>query len=126
VTRPNSSGTADKEAELPKMTDKLTRWVLQPKESKTLYAKFYSTKTGSFKQDLLFEIVGSYRPFTLTANASCEFPTINQNPKNLFKHQKRTRPTTEPDSFVSKSFIASENVFDFGPLLIGKNPETRS
>jgi len=126
VTRPNSSGTADKEAELPKMTDKLTRWVLQPKESKTLYAKFYSTKTGSFKQDLLFEIVGSYRPFTLTANATCEFPTINQNPKNLFKHQKRTRPTTEPDSFVSKSFIASENVFDFGPLLIGKNPETRS
>ena len=33
-------------------TDKQTRWVLQPKESKTLYVKFYSTKTGVFKQDI--------------------------------------------------------------------------
>ena len=28
------------------MTDKQTRWVLQPKESKKLYVKFFSTKTG--------------------------------------------------------------------------------
>ena len=33
-------------------TDKQTRWVLQPKESKILYVKFYSTKTGVFKQDI--------------------------------------------------------------------------
>lgn len=31
---------------LPPMTDKQTRWVLQPKESKKLYVKFFSTKTG--------------------------------------------------------------------------------
>lgn len=30
----------------PPMTDKQTRWVLQPKESKKLYVKFFSTKVG--------------------------------------------------------------------------------
>lgn len=44
----NAEPTDDK----PKLHDKATRWVLQPKESKTLYVKFYSTKTGVFKQDL--------------------------------------------------------------------------
>ena len=31
---------------LPPMTDKQTRWVLQPKESRKLYVKFFSTKVG--------------------------------------------------------------------------------
>jgi len=31
-----------------------------------------------------------------------------------------------PESYLSKVFVSSENVFDFGPLLIGKNPQQRS
>ncbi len=128
--RPNSQDTSQKDnidhGDGSKLTDKLTRWVLQPKESKTLYVKFYSTKTGPYKQELLFEIVGSYKPFTLTANAICEFPSINHNPRNLFLQQKKVRPATEPESFLSKVYVNSEGVFDFGPLLIGKNPEQRN
>jgi len=107
------------------MTDKQTRWVLQPKESKKLYVKFFSTKTGPQDQVLQFEIVGSYKNFNLHAKASCDFPTISQNPRNLYLQQKKTRPTTEPESFLSKTFVVSENVFDFGPLLIGKDAEKR-
>ena len=55
----------------------------------------------------------------------CEFPTINQNPRNLFLSQKKVRPPTEPDSFLQKTFVLQENAFDFGPLLIGKDPEKR-
>lgn len=33
---------------LPPMTDKVTRWILQPKESKKLYVKFFSTKIGTY------------------------------------------------------------------------------
>jgi len=110
---------------LPKMTDKQTRWVLQPKESKKLYVKFFSTKTGQQDQVLQFEIVGSYKGFNLNAKASCDFPTISQNPRNLYLNQKKSRPTTEPESFLSKTFVASENTFDFGPLLIGKDSEKR-
>ena len=36
----------DEGNKIPPMTDKQTRWVLQPKESKKLYVKFFSTKTG--------------------------------------------------------------------------------
>jgi hypothetical protein len=62
---------------LPPMTDKQTRWVLEPKESKKLYVKFFSTKTGPQDQVLQFEIVGSYKPFNLNAKASCDFPMIS-------------------------------------------------
>ena len=107
------------------MTDRQTRWVLKPKESTKLYVKFFSTKTGHYDQALQFEIVGSYKPFTLNAKAVCEFPTINQNPRNLFLSQKKVRPPTEPESFLQKTFVLQENAFDFGPLLIGKDPEKR-
>ena len=39
---------------------------------------------------------------------------------------KRTRPTAVPDCFLSRSFVLSENTFDFGPLLIGKNAEKKT
>jgi hydrocephalus-inducing protein len=34
---------------------------------------------------------------------------------------KKKRPTTLPECYLSKMFVQSENVFDFGPLLIGKS-----
>lgn len=61
-----------------------TRWILQPKESKKLYIKFFSKNIGNFDQVMQFEIVGSYRPFNLNLNAVCEFPTINSNYRNVF------------------------------------------
>ena len=39
---------------------------------------------------------------------------------------KKTRPTQPPESYLQKCFVVSENVFDFGPLLIGKDPEKRN
>jgi len=88
----NPPGTAEGEdnkeedtgPKLPPMTDKQTRWVLEPKESKKLYVKFFSTKTGPQDQVMQFEIVGSYKPFNLNSKASCDFPTISQNPRNLY------------------------------------------
>lgn len=48
----NPDGDADPEEEgkekLPPMNDKPTRWILEPKETKKLYVKFFSTKVGSF------------------------------------------------------------------------------
>ena len=55
----NAASNKDAEAKeeddgpkLPPMTDKQTRWVLQPKEVKKLYVKFFSTKTGQQDQVL--------------------------------------------------------------------------
>ena len=39
--------------------------------------------------------------------------------------QKKSRPSQAPDSYLQKCFVVSENTFDFGPLLIGKDSEKR-
>ena len=49
----------------PQFSEKETRWVIQPKESKKLYIKFFSTKIGTYPENLQFEVVGSYKTFTL-------------------------------------------------------------
>ena len=108
------------------MNQKQTRWILDPKESKKLYVKFFSKKVGDFNQILEFEIVGSYRPFRLNLHGTCVFPMISTNPRNVFLSQKRVRPPTAPDSYLSKCYVNSEGTFDFGPLLIKKDPEKRN
>ena len=52
-------------------------------------------------------------------------PSINTNYKNVFFNHKRTRPAEAPASYLEKTFIVSENLFDFGPLLIGKDSTAR-
>ena len=108
------------------MTKDKTRWVLGPKESAKLYIKFFSQTVGSFSQTIKFEIVGSPRAFDLNVVALCELPRLNEFYKNVFMSHKKTRPPQLPDSIVQKTFIVSENVFDFGPLLIKKDPELRA
>ena len=46
--------------------------------------KFFSTKIGAFTENLQFEIVGSYKTFTLPVTGVCEFPTINMASRNLY------------------------------------------
>lgn len=74
------------------MTKDQTRWVLGAKEAKKVYIKFFSQRVGSFSQVLKFEIVGSLRPFDLSLQAVCEFPTINSGYRNVFMIHKKTRP----------------------------------
>jgi len=109
---------------LPPLTDNVTRWVLNPKETKKLYIKFFSTKIGTFSETLQFEIIGSYKSFNLPITGLCEFPTINQNVKNMYMNIKKARPA-EKENIIIKSYIQSENLFEFGPLLIKKDAEKR-
>jgi hypothetical protein len=44
----------------------------------------------------------------------------------VFLQQKRLRPPTAPESYLQKCYVNSEGCFDFGPLLIKKDPEKRS
>jgi len=117
---------AEGEDALPQMTKDHTRWVLGPKETKKVYVKFFSQRTGAFSQVLKFEIVGSLRSFELALQAGCEFPTINSFYRNVFMNHKKTRPIQQAESLLAKTFVVSENTFDFGPLLIKKDPERRA
>lgn len=110
---------------LPPLSDSITRWVLNPKESKKLYIKFFSTKIGLFTETLQFEIIGSYKSFNLPLTGLCEFPTINQNVKNMYMNIKKTRPV-DKENLIIKSYVTSESLFEFGPLLIKKDSEKRA
>jgi hydrocephalus-inducing protein len=39
---------------------------------------------------------------------------------------KKHRPHHAPESYLSKVFVLAEKNFDFGPILVGKDPEQRS
>ncbi len=49
-----------------------------------------------------------------------DFPQISNLPKNIFYSWKKSRPLNPPECYLSKCYIPTENVFDFGPLLISK------
>jgi hydrocephalus-inducing protein len=125
-SQPAEGEEAEPENKEPEMTDTKTRWIIQPKESCTLYIKFFTEEVGDFPQTLNFEIVGSTRQFALNLKACCAMPSINTNYKNVFFNQKRTRPPTAPESYLEKTYVVSEGVFDFGPLLIGKDSTKRA
>jgi len=46
--------------------------------------------------------------------------------RSIYYNVKKNRPLNPPESYISKAYITNENVFDFGPLLIGKNAEKRN
>lgn len=92
IWTPKDGQVPDESDKLPEMSSTVSRWILNPKETKKLYIKFFSKNIGNFDQVLQFEIVGSYRPFNLNLNAICEFPTINSNYRNVFMAQKKSRP----------------------------------
>ena len=51
---------------------------------------------------------------------------ISTYSKNIYYNVKKSRPLNPPESYISKAFITSENIFDFGPLCIGKDPTKRN
>jgi hydrocephalus-inducing protein len=51
---------------------------------------------------------------------------LSNVPKTLFWNLKKSRPPTCPECYLSKAYVLSENTFDFGPLLIGKNAQRKN
>jgi len=100
-----------------------TRWVLPAKDSVEVLIKFYSERTGEFIQDLNFGIVGGDKKVTLSLKGNCEYPMLSDKPKTIFVAYERR--ATKPPVFGEKRFDKQRNVFDFGPLLIGKEFDKR-
>jgi hydrocephalus-inducing protein len=98
-----------------------TRWVIPPESTLRLYIKFFSKVPGNFESTLTFENSYNLKKIAIPVSGRTDFPSISNIPKNLFNAVKKSRPATVPECYLSKSYVLSENVFDFGPLLIGKN-----
>lgn len=102
-----------------------SRWIIEGKTSVYILVKFFSKEVGNYENNLVFEIMGSTKHFNLPCSCSCQFPIINSDPRNVFLRRKKGRPPTIPDCYISKSYVMSEGRYDFGPLLIGKNPDRK-
>jgi hydrocephalus-inducing protein len=95
--------------------------VIPPETTLRLYVKFFSKKGGNFDSTLTFENNFNLKKISIPVSGRTDFPSISNQPKQLFSNVKKARPTSVPECYLSKSYILSENTFDFGPLLIGKN-----
>ena len=115
----------DEEAEKDIEFEENSRWIIKPRAKKILYIKFFATKVGEYKDKLSFEIQGQptqNTKYDLLMQAECEFPKINDNLRNVFMHHTRGRPTQKG---ISKQLMTKSGIFQFGPLLIGKDSENK-
>eukprot|EP00794_Sanderia_malayensis_P018879 gene18879-20779_t len=94
------------------------RWVVPASGTVKLRIRFSSQELGQFDQTLSFEIVGTRRRYQLFCRGVCCFPTISREPRIVFPHRKKYR---KPEDIVQKKFILSNETYEFGPLLAGKN-----
>ena len=96
-----------------------TRWVVEANSSVKFVVKFHSNEIHRLDACLNFEVVGGgARPFMLPCVGHCEVPTINADPRNVFMNRAKARLETSPP--VSKKYIMSRDVYEFGPLLTWK------
>eukprot|EP00935_MAST-01C_sp_MAST-1C-sp1_P000586 g586.t1 len=101
---------------------KSVRWIIQPGEEVRFNVQFNSTQVGRFDSALGFEIVGGSREYTLLCSGLCAVPTINSDPRNVFMNRVKGRPERV---LVQKKYVMNKQVFEFGPLLINKDPRLR-
>eukprot|EP00961_Rhodomonas_salina_P161788 2179182-Rhodomonas_salina.1 len=85
----------------------------------------HAEDTGRCEAVLGFEIMGGGvilrgRQFGLPVRGTCAYPQISQNYQSLYYRKMKTRGENQ---IVSKQYIISKNVFEFGPLLVGKERE---
>jgi len=103
-----------------------TRWIIPPNSVLTLLVRFFSKVVGSYETTLTFENSFGLRKINCPVSAKSDFPVISTIPKNLYWAVKKARPTNPPDSYISKAFIQSESLYEFGPLLIGKSADKKN
>ena len=102
-----------------------SEWIIPSKKTAILVVNFFSKTVGSFDTKFDFEAFFSTKQYSLNLNGKSDFPMISTMPKNIFWNFRKNRPANPPESYLSKSFIYSENVFEFGPLLINKSVENK-
>lgn len=90
-----------------------------------LVLKFFTKNVGQYDSKLNFEAFYSVKKYETAVIGKSDFPSISTFPKNIYWNVKKNRPSSISEGLISKSFVISENQFDFGPLLIGKNPANR-
>ena len=102
-----------------------TRWIIPAQGSVDVLVTFLPEAVGKFDQTLAFEIFMappmSASSSSLFCRGVCAVPSINPDPRNVFMRRTKSAPPAR----VCKKFVVSRNMFEFGPLLVGKDKTGR-
>ena len=113
-------------AKEPKYTyESKTRWVVEAKSSIELLVKFRASDTGRFESMLAFEVMGGGvvmrgREFNLPCRGTCAYPQMSQNYQSIYYRKIKAKAEGQ---IVSKQYIVNKNMYEFGPLLVGRSKE---
>ena len=102
-----------------------TRWVIEARSSIELVVKFKASDTGRFESMLAFEVMGGGvvmrgREFSLPCRGTCAYPQMSQNYQSIYYRKMKQKAEGQ---IVSKQFIVNKNMYEFGPLLVGRSKE---
>ncbi len=97
------------------------RWIIPQFGELLLRLRFTSEEVGQFDQTLNFEVAGTRRRYQLHCRGVCTFPRITSEPRVVFPGRKKARESA--NEIVHKKWLLSEEIFEFGPLLVGNNRE---
>lgn len=105
-----------------KLLSERFRWIIEPNESIEIEFAFMSNTIGKYSSVFEFEVVGDSIAHKIECQSICDIPYINKEIKSMFLKTSKSNDT----SFVKKKFLLNLNKYEFGPVLIGKNPEMKS
>ena len=97
--------------------EKKTRWVVPAHGSVTVRVDFDSEDVGTFREMLGFEVMGGEKYNVLMAEGVAAHPQISQDFRNVYYSKVKAKVA----SAVSRQFVISRQMFEFGPLLAGKD-----
>ena len=105
--------------------ERKTRWVVEAKSSIELVVKFKASDTGRFESMLAFEVMGGGvvmrgREFNLPCRGTCAYPQMSQNYQSIYYRKIKAKAEGQ---IVSKQYIVNKNMYEFGPLLVGRDKE---
>ena len=99
--------------------EKRTRWFVPAHGSVTVRVDFHSEDVGTFREMLGFEVLGGEKYNVLMAEGVAAHPQISQDFRNVYYSKVKAKAA----SSVSRQYVISRQMFEFGPLLSGKSKE---
>jgi len=101
-----------------------TRWIIEPQSELRLLVHFTSSEVATYYNSLTFEVVDAVGsgPVSIGVSGTAALPGISSEPRLIFPRFKKRRAE---DGYAVKAFVTSLGLYDFGPLLAGRNPSSR-
>eukprot|EP01083_Nonionella_stella_P105143 302273_1 len=81
-----------------------------------------SKSPGEVSRSLAFEIQDQSSQYTFVCRGGCALPEVAADPRGVFMRRVKTR---RAGANVRLKYIMDEDLYEFGPLLISKDPEQR-